>query len=225
VWLPVHTQTTRPTPQSEAHSALAGHALRIGLIGTTVAVSLWLALAWGTAAVPADKIPWYVVRSAGLVAYSLLWLSVILGLWISSGLTRKANALLVALHEFTSLMALIMTFLHAVTLYLDAYLQPSWFEIWVPLAMTRYRPLAVGAGQIGLYLMVVIVLSFYMRPHIGARAWRWIHTLTFLLYGLVLIHAVTAGTDTDYRIVQGMYLATGGVVLFLTYVRAFTGRK
>ncbi len=213
------------TPHPDVWARYPGRIIGLGGMGLLVSAAMWLALTWATAGISPDMVPWYVVRAAGLVAYVLLWISVTLGLWISGGWTPRANAQLVALHEFASLVALSMTFLHVITLRADAYLQPSWIQIWVPLAMTTYRPLAVAAGQIGFYLMVAVVLSFYVRRWIGARVWRGLHAITFLLYGLVLVHAVAAGTESATPVWQGIYLVTGGSVLVLTYLRLAIGRS
>ncbi len=212
------TATGKTTPTT-AH----GHSVRTALTWLSLSLltllAMGLGLRWATAVVPPEKVAWYLVRAAGFVAFGLLWLSVVLGLWISAGLSKRANARLIALHEFTSLMALTFAFLHAAILRADTYLQPTWWHIWVPFAFEPYRPLAVALGQIGLYLLAVVVGSFYIRRRIGARTWRLLHYTTFVLYGLVLLHAIAAGTDSAYRLGRTLYLLSGGSVLFLTYVR------
>ena len=54
----------------------------------------------------------------------------------------------------------------------------------------------VAAGQVGFYLMAVVVGSFYLRRHIGQRAWRTLHYLTFLAFVGATVHGIAAGTDS-----------------------------
>lgn len=191
----------------------------LGIMVVTVA-GMAVAFSWAAAAVPAEKTAWYIARSAGLIAYGLLWFSVMFGLVLTMGLTKKASAQLASLHEFISLLSLVFTVLHAVALHFDPWLQASWAEIWIPFALGSYRPLAVGLGQVGFYLLTAVIMSFYLRRRIGAKRWRALHYFTFPLYGLVWLHAITAGTDTRHWLVQLVYLASGAIVLFLTTARA-----
>lgn len=191
-------------------------------LGITVVTMVGTAMvfSWAVAAVPSEKTAWYVVRAAGLLAYGLLWFSVMVGLSITMGLNKKANVQLVSLHEFISLLSLVFAGLHAVALHLDPWLQASWAEIWIPFALATYRPLAVGLGQIGLYLLVAVIVSFYLRRRIGVKRWRALHYVTFSIYGLVWLHAIAAGTDTRHWLAQLIYLVSGVLVLFLTMARA-----
>lgn len=215
-------KTAVTVPATEHHESILRrleYAVALVLLTLLTAGGLWIALSWTTASVPPDKMAWYIIRAAGLMAYGLLWLSVVFGLMVSMGLFKQANAQLVGMHEFLSLMSLVFTLLHAVSLHFDPWLQASWSQIWVPLAMTSYRPLAVALGQVGFYLLASVVISFYVRRRIGAKRWRMLHYFTFALYGLVLVHAVTAGTDSRLLGVQRIYFITAGTVLFLSAMR------
>jgi len=64
-------------------------------------------------------------------------------------------------------------------------------------------------GQIGLYLMAVVGLSFYVRGVTGQRFWRLIHYLSFVIYLLGLAHGVGSGTDTTTAWASDMYWARG----------------
>ncbi len=200
--------------------------LLLGMVlGIAVTLVLNGAFTWLHTLVPAAKAPWYTVRSAGLVAYGLLWLSMVWGLLLSTRWLKRESQALTAVHEFLSLLSVVFVTLHATTLYFDSYLQPEWWRIWTPFALTSYRPVGTGVGQVAFYLMVAVTFSFYLRKRIGAKRWRTLHYFTFITYGLALVHAVVAGTDTGWTWARTMYLGSAGVVLFLTYARILARPK
>jgi len=129
------------------------------------------------------------------------------------------------LHEFLSLTALAFAGFHALVLLGDRYIGFNLADIIYPFAAS-YRPGWVGLGQLGFYLSTAMILSFYTRKSIGPKTWRAMHYLTFLAYGMVVVHGLTSGTDSSALPVQAMYLGTGAVIVFLIYYRLFTiGQK
>ena len=81
----------------------------------------------------------------------------------------------------------------------------------------------IGLGQISLYLMAVVLVSYYVRTRIGFQAWRWLHFATFALYALVTVHGLLAGSDT--ATLWPLYATSNGVVLFLTVYRLLLMRQ
>jgi sulfoxide reductase heme-binding subunit YedZ len=170
---------------------------------------------------------WYMSRAAGLMGYLLLWAGTAWGLLVS---TKVAKGLVPApfatsLHEFLSLTALAFSAFHALALLGDHYIDFNLIDIIYPFAAS-YRPGWVGVGQVGFYLSALLTLSFYVRKTISPKTWRKLHYLTFLTYGMVLVHGLTAGTDVSALPVQIMYVASGAAIVFLIYYRLFTvGQK
>jgi predicted ferric reductase len=90
--------------------------------------------------------------------------------------------------------------------------------VLIPFASANYRPLWVGLGQIGPYLLAIVVLSFYFRRWIGYRLWRAIHYLSFAVFGLGLLHGLMSGTDTAGLAMVSVYWASAlSVVGLLIY--------
>jgi methionine sulfoxide reductase heme-binding subunit len=148
-------------------------------------------------ALDSQQTRWYVTRAAGLLAYLLLWLSTAWGLAISTrihdaGLPR---AFTFDAHEFLSLLALGFTAVHIGALAFDHYLPFSLAQLLIPFIAT-YRPEWVGLGVIGMYVAILVSVTFYLRRRIGTAAFRRIHYLSYASYGLVTLHAWFAGTDT-----------------------------
>ncbi len=166
---------------------------------------------------------WYMARAGGVIAYLLMWLSVLWGLILSTKITAHLVPALIAygLHEFLSILALVFSLLHAVVLLGDSYINFNIFHLLIPFT-SPYEPLATGLGLIGFYLSAAITVSFYIRKIIGQKVWRIFHYLTFVSYLLILAHGIMAGTDTSLIGTKLIYWATGCTVLFLTYYRLFT---
>ncbi|MCB0169830.1 MAG: ferric reductase-like transmembrane domain-containing protein [Anaerolineae bacterium] len=165
---------------------------------------------------------WYMARIGGIIAYLLLWLSVVWGLVMSTKISKRITPQLVyGLHEFLALLALGFMALHSFVLLGDSYFDFTIFSLAIPFT-APYEPLWTGVGTITFYLSLVLTASFYVRKRIGHKIWRALHYVTFLAYALALGHGLMAGSDSDTSVMTFVYLLTGLSVLFLTYFRLFT---
>lgn len=167
------------------------------------------------------EIFWFFSRSSAFVAYLLLWLSMVFGLFLTTKLAKQMNVFhqINELHKFISLTGLGFVAIHALVLLGDQYIQTSFLQILLPFFFTSYLPIAVGLGQIGFYFFLLLVASFYIRKRIGGKTWRAIHYFSFGGYFLSLLHAVFSGTDTSDPTAQFLYWFTAGVVVFLIIYR------
>lgn len=164
---------------------------------------------------------WYLSRASGIIAYIFLWWSSILGLLMTTRMTPRGNIFQAAheLHQYNSILGIFFLGLHGFVLIFDHYLQASLWQIMIPFTIFAYRPLSVGLGQVGLYLWLLLVLSFYLRKKIGVRSWRIIHYLSFALFGLALLHGIVSGTDTGLPGMQILYWFSGASVMALSVYR------
>ncbi len=160
---------------------------------------------------------WYVTRSAGIIAYLLLWFSTAWGLAVPSKLLDPLldRQFTFDFHQFTSLLSIGFLLLHILVLTIDRYLPYSTWQILVPF-LSPYRPLWVGIGVIAFYLILLVTVTFYLRSRISMRAFRAIHLLSFLAYLGATLHGLYAGTDSALPAMQLVYLSTGLVIVFLT---------
>ncbi len=166
------------------------------------------------------KLPWTLSRAAGIVAYLLLAGSTLLGLSISTRLLDRwaSRAVVFALHEYLSWLALAATGLHVVLLLQDSHSGFTPLSLLIP-GLAPYAPLAMALGTVSLYLAVAITVSFRLRARIGQRAWRLLHYSAFALFALATAHGVMAGSSTGASAMQWLYLVSGGAVLLLTNYR------
>jgi len=163
---------------------------------------------------------WYLSRAAGFTAYFLLFISVVLGIATSTRAGRRfvsQNATF-DVHRFLSILALGFTVFHVYILVGDGYFNYTLTQLTLPF-LSPYRLWPIAVGSFSLYVLVIIVASFYARRHIGYRAWRSVHYLTFFLYAGATLHGITAGSDTGQAWARAAYLITGSVVLALLAYR------
>ena len=165
---------------------------------------------------PVEYAWWLSSRAAGVVAFLLIALSVLIGLAMANRLVRGKNV--VKLHEHLALAGLLAIAVHGITLLGDSWLNPGAKGLLVPFAMD-YKPFYTGLGIISGYLAAVLGLSFYLRRRIGAKRWRKMHRLTVLTYLLGVIHTLGAGTDASAPWMRAVMLATGAPIVFLFLLR------
>ncbi len=189
----------------------------LGVIAAPAFVIAWLNTLFGAT----PKVFWYISRMSGLVAYFLVWLSVVLGLSVTNKLARlwPGGPAVVDLHQFTSLLALSFVAVHVAVLLGDQYIGYNLTQLLVPFASAEYRPFWVGLGQLAAYLAIPVSFTFYIRQRIGYRTWRTIHYGTFVLYVLVTIHSLMSGTDTQNPLMLLMYGVTSLTVLGMLIYR------
>ena len=169
---------------------------------------------------------WYVTRAAGIVSYLLLWLSTVWGLAVSNKILDPVlhRAFTYDFHQFLSLLAIGFIILHIGVLLADQYLPFSVAQILVPFA-APYRPVWVGLGTIGLYLTLLVSITFYIRRWIGQKTFRAIHLVSYLAFLAAAAHGLFAGTDSPLPPVQLMYAVTSLTVVFLTVYRIVTRNR
>jgi hypothetical protein len=172
--------------------------------------------------VSASGLTWEIARAGGLMAYGLLTASVVIGLivslkWRSPRWTRFIST---ELHRFVTLLALVFTVLHTITVAIDPFIKFTPVEVLVPF-VSHYRPLWIGLGIVAAYLMVAIYLSDRIRSRVGYGWWRRFHYLSFAVFVLALLHGLGTGSDTRTPWATGMYAASVILVVALLSVRAF----
>lgn len=163
---------------------------------------------------------WYVARSGGIVAWALLAASVLWGLALSTKVLRgrpRPNWIL-DLHRFLGGMALLFTGIHVASLVADSYVHFGLVEVLVPFTGS-WHPVAVAWGVIGLYLLAAVELTSLLRKRISKRLWRMTHYLSFPLFFLTTVHALSAGTDRSTFLLRACVAVVCAVVTALTFIR------
>jgi predicted ferric reductase len=201
-------------------------ALVAGVAVALVMLPAWLPQLSASLLGPEPKAYWYLSRSSAFVAYVLLWISMVAGVSMTTRLARAwpGGPTAFDLHQHAGLLGLGFALFHALILMGDRYINYSVVQVLVPFASTSYRPLWVGLGQVGWYLLALVGMSFYARKWIGHRVWRLIHFLGFVVYALALLHGLASGTDSGATWARWLYWASAGSLLLLTIYRVLAAR-
>src|SRR6478735_5901387 len=147
-----------------------------------------------------DKIPWYVARSSGIVAWALILATKVLG-------RRPAPAWVLSLHRYLGALAVVFVGVHVGGILLDSYTNFGITDVLVPFTGS-WHPLAVAWGIVGMYLLAAIEITSLLRHRISKRAWHAVHLLSYFLFATTTVHMLTAGTD-----VKALVVSTAAVLL------------
>lgn len=159
-----------------------------------------------------EQIWWYMSRSTGIIAAILLLGSLVLGMLMSTRLLRSVDrpAWLLAMHRWTSALAVLATTGHVAALVADSYVDFGPREIFVPFA-SEWKSTAVALGVVSMYLLAIVQVTSLLMKKMPRRVWRAIHMASYGSAWFALIHAGMAGTDTSnraYRIVSLVVIIT-----------------
>ena len=169
------------------------------------------------------NLPWYIARSAGLVAWTLLAASVVWGLILSTKVfgKRPRPAWVLDLHRYLGGLAVVFVAVHIAGIMADRYVDFGWVQTFVPLA-SSWRPVAVAWGVVSLYVLLAVEITSLLRHRIPETWWRRTHVASFALFVMSAIHALSAGTDASTRAMQWWILGGIAMVSGLVAVRLAT---
>jgi hypothetical protein len=170
-------------------------------------------------------VAWLVARSAGLVAFGLLTLSVWLGLAMSTRLLGpKRQRMLLPLHRTLAWTSLSMLVLHGGALLFDPTLHFGVTSILLP-GFAPWRPAWVALGVVAGWLTLALAASFNARRWFGQKGWRRLHYATFGAFWLTLAHALLVGTDLRGFGGPLTVLLAAGPVVWLSFYRLLAPPK
>lgn len=143
---------------------------------------------------------WFVSRALGLVALLLLSGVIALGVLHNTSLTKRTDAavprfVLVALHRNLSLVAVVFTVLHVVTVVVTPYLRLRWFDTLVP-GTAPYNTVPAALGVVASDLVIALVVTSVLRQRMSRRWWFVVHWSAYLCWPVAVAHAVA---NTSFR--------------------------
>ena len=133
-----------------------------------------------------DPTLWYVTRAAGVSAYVLLAVVVDMGILLSLArqLETRVSWVFDELHQFLALLAAAMIALHLGVLLIDPFITFSFANLLLPFG-EPYQPLGISVGVLGLYALLILLVSSWLRRFIPRRIWRALHFVSFAAFVLV----------------------------------------
>lgn len=164
----------------------------------------------------ASATAWYTARAGGMLAYVLLSASVAVGLLLSgrARLQRWPRFALEDVHRFLGILAGTFIVVHGGVLLLDHVVPFSLAQLLVPGA-SSYRPLWVALGVVSAELLAALAVTNHYRKRLRHDLWRRLHMLNFAVWGLALLHGLTAGTDASTVWALLLYAGSAWLVVAL----------
>ena len=166
-----------------------------------------------------SSVDWYAARAAGVVAYVVLTLVVVLGLTLAGRKKLKIwpRFAVEDVHRFGGLLLGSFLAIHVVAIAIDAYLPFSLASLIVPLVST-YRPFWVALGIVAAELLLALAIANHYRRRLSYRFWRRAHYLNFVVWIAATVHGLATGTDRSSWwflaiTAAGVALVSGSIVL------------
>lgn len=162
-----------------------------------------------------------------MVGYFLLWISIFLGLSIRTPFLNRVIKPVYSykIHCWISLQALIFAAVHGLSLLGDKYANFSLGNIFIPFFPQTgegVNPEFLALGIISFYIMIILVLSSYLKNRLSYSFWRGLHFLSIGLFVIVFIHALYLGTDMKSEIVRNIFIYANGFLAFLMVINLIT---
>ena len=163
-----------------------------------------------------DQLLWLTSRVAALTAFFVLAAALVTGQALRSAMFEGAmrNRELSSLHRFLTICWVPFVLLHVVTITIDSVARVSPIDLVIPFRVA-YAALPVGLGAIGFDLLLIVTVTSYLRRRLDPTTWRWLHRLSYGMFGVFAFHALLAGTDFARPLVLA---PAAGVVAFIAIV-------
>ncbi|WP_296604202.1 hypothetical protein [Nocardioides sp.] len=172
---------------------------------------------------------WFLARAAGFTALLGATVAICLGAWTSGAAVgshagRRQTRLLTQLaHRSAAVVTLALLALHAVLLVIDAHVAISVPGALVPFT-AGYRALAVGAGTIAAYCLLVVAAVGALRGRLtgsdrAVRWWRPVHAMAYAVWPLSIAHGLWAGTDSQTWWAWTLYGGSSVAVIWAVLAR------
>jgi predicted ferric reductase len=171
-------------------------------------------------------LPWYVARSSGVIAWSLLAASILLGLAITTRVMKghPSPSWLLDLHRYLGGVATVFVGVHIAAILADTFVHFSLVSVLVPF-VSRWHPVGVAWGIAAFYLLAAVEVTSLLKAKLSRRAWRATHYASFPLFVVATIHGLSAGTDGKTWAFESAAALTVAGVAALTALRLTTERQ
>ena len=173
-----------------------------------------------------SKLSWYAARASGLIAWSVVTASIVLGLAVATRLVRRKGvpAWILDLHKFLGTLSVVFVGVHLFAIWADNYVYFGPAALFVPLA-SHWRPFPVAWGIAATYLLVAIQVTSWTMRYLPRRLWHTVHMTSLPMFLLATVHGFTSGADYRNLAVQWGALTGGLLVIFLLTFRTLAPRR
>lgn len=157
--------------------------------------------------------PWIVTRTTGVASFLLLTLLSITGMTMTTGLLFRLIPpnLSWSIHRAIASVLLTSVVIHVGALLFDHFINLHIVDLLIPFA-SHYRPVLVALGNLGFYLLLLVLFTSLYSMSAHPRFTRTVHFLAFPMFILIFLHAILLGTDSKQLWMIWIYWVCGGLV-------------
>ena len=139
---------------------------------------------------------WFASRATGLVSLLLITATVALGASHARRATssRWPRFTVHAVHRNLSLLTLVFLVVHIASAIVDPYVKIGWLAAVVPF-VSPYQPFWLGLGTVAFDLVLAVLVTSIMRLRVPLRLWRVVHTSTYAMWPVAMIHGLGIGGE------------------------------
>ena len=168
---------------------------------------------------------WDYTRASANVAWVLILFTILWGVLLTTRVLRGMDrpAWLRDLHQWLGGLTVFFSLVHMLTLIPDKYVHFQWINLIVPFT-NSYKPLAVSLGVLGFWTLLAIETTSLLMKKMSRETWRRIHMLSYPLYGIIVVHSLTAGSDVGSRLYTGFTVSLAMTGAAVGGIRLVTGR-
>ena len=150
-----------------------------------------------------SPLDWYAARAAGVAAYVMLSVVVLLGITMAGRKTLKRwpRFAVEDVHRFGGLLVGTFIGIHVLTIAIDSYLPFSVGALVIPLVST-YKPLWVALGIVAAELLLALAVTNHYRDRLDYAFWRKAHYLNFAVWAAAGLHGLGSGTDRSAAVAR-----------------------
>jgi sulfoxide reductase heme-binding subunit YedZ len=172
-----------------------------------------------------DLVFWLLSRVTGLSAFAALSLAVLSGEALRTSVldALASNRAIRKLHDLTTPLWLPLGAAHCITLLLDRTARIEPLDLVLPFGV-EYGRWQVGLGTVSLDILVVVVLTSWMRRAMSNDLWQWIHRSSYVAFAALFLHAATSGTDFAAPIVSAIAWSSAAALAVVGVSRIVWGR-
>ena len=169
---------------------------------------------------------WDLTRASANVAWGLILFAILWGVLLTTRVLRGVDspAWLRDLHTWLGGLTIVFTGVHMATLIADTYVDFTVVDVLVPFT-SSYRPWPVAAGVVGFWFLLAVEATSIFMKKMSRTTWRRIHQLSWPLYGIIAVHALTAGSDVGTPLYTGFSMALAMTGTAVGGIRWVAGRS
>lgn len=163
---------------------------------------------------------WVLARSTGTAALVALTLSILTGIALRTGTFAwlSHNRGVRVVHGFLTVLWIPLGLGHVIALLFDRYAQIGLLDLVIPFGVS-YGRVAIGLGTISAQLILVVLLSTWLRSRLTIGQWRGFHRLSYVAFAAAFAHGIMSGTDLANPVVAALAWITAAAVAFVALRR------